>query len=54
VTYVITVGRWGVKATTASDLSPQVSREVEPLHQVLDEIVAAGKKLLQRPVQAAD
>jgi hypothetical protein len=48
MTYVISVGRHSVRATDISELPERVSHEVEPLRQVLEEIVAVGRRRLPR------
>jgi hypothetical protein len=48
VTYTIRVGGATVRATDASELPERVRHEVEPLRQVLGEIVAAGRRRLEK------
>ncbi len=53
VTYVISVGGDTVRATDASELPERVSHEVEPLRQVSGEIVAVGRRRLEKRHGAA-
>ena len=53
VTYVISVGRYGVRATDASELPNRLSDELEPLRQVLGEIATLGRRRPDQPLGAS-